>query len=490
MNENPRGPVPRQEPRTLKGAVVSGLLWKTLENFGAQFIGFCVSVVLARLLAPEDFGTVALLTIFISIASLLMEGGFPTALVQKADADQLDRSSVFYFNIGVGLLLYGVLWLSAPAIATFYRIPELTPIMRVLSLRIVLGSLSAIQQVELARGMLFRRSFAIALPSVLVKAVAGVALALSGFGLWSLVWSELAGGAVAAAMNWIVIGWRPSPAFSLSRLRSMLPFGTRLMGANFVTIVAAQLHALVIGRVYSAADLGFYNRGDHLPQITMSAVGGSVEAVLFPAFSKLQDDRPKLKRALRRTIRTTTFLVFPLLFGIASAAEPLVRFLLSEKWMPSVPFVRLACLIYVLTPIGSANLQAVKAIGQGGAILRIQVAKRALAILMVFATYRFGVLCMAFGRLAIAPFELMLNVRPNSRYLGYTFGELMLDVLPNMGLALFMALCSYGASVLVPLPDLATLALQAAVGASVYLGLGILFRMEGLSELRNVVGRR
>ena len=489
VNETDSKAILQKKAKTLKGAVISGVLWKSFENFGIQFINFGVSIILARLLTPNDFGTIALLTIFIQIASILMSSGFPTALVQKENTDQLDRCSVFYFSIGIGLVLYALLWLSAPAIASFYHIPVLKPIMRVLAFRIVLGSLSAIQNVELARNMLFRKSFMITIPAILTKAATGIALALSGYGLWSLVWAEMAGGFISTGMKWIVIGWRPSLVFSAQRLRSLFSFGSKLMGANFVTVIASQLHSLVIGRVYSAADLGFYNRGDHLPEISMRAVEGGVETVLFPAFSKLQNDRQKLKLALRRTIRTTTSLIFPLLFGIASVAEPFVRLLLSDKWLPSVPYVRLACLIYVFTPLGSANLQAVKAIGQGGAILKIQIAKRTLAILMVFATYRFGVLCMAAGRLAIAPFELMLNIHPNTKYLGYTLGELLSDIIPNLALAAFMAFCSYAVSLAISLPDFGMLLLQTTVGLSIYLGLGFLLRLQGILELRSIFKR-
>ncbi len=424
---------------SLKKKVISGVLWRFAEQFGTQIITFVVSVVLARILGPEEFGTVALLTIFLALSSCLVNSGFGTALIQKKDADDLDYNSVFYLSLSISLLLYGVLWLSAPAIAGFYGRPILVLVLRVAAVRVIFDGINGVQNAVLARNMLFHRSFWITLSGTLVGGMTGIWMAVSGFGIWALVWSSLVGGFVATVVRWFMIGWRPSFRFSWKRLAGLFKFGSRMLGSGLLDTFFNQIYSLLIGKWYSAADLAYFNRGEHVPQTVMNGIQGSISSVVFPALSKMQDDKPKLKRAMRKVMQTSSFFVFPMMFGLAAVSKPLVLVLLTDKWLPAVPYMQLACVSYAFWPIHVANLQSIKALGRSDIFLRLQIVKKVATVVVLLFTFRQGVLAMAIGRVLLAPFGVWLNTLPNKRLVGYSQREQLYDLAPEFFVSVFMS---------------------------------------------------
>ncbi|MGI5867982.1 MAG: lipopolysaccharide biosynthesis protein [Kiritimatiellia bacterium] len=460
---------------SLRKQVVAGVFWRFSEQFVAQLITFGVSVVLARLLEPSEFGTVALLTIFLVLSQCLVNSGFGSALIQKKDADDLDFNSVFYLSLAISVLMYVCLWLGAPWIALFYGQPVLVPVLRVAAIRLIFDGLSGVQNAVLARRMLFKRSFWITLSGTLVGGVTGIWMAYSGFGIWALVWSSLASGFVSTAVRWFLIGWRPGFRFSWQRLASLFKFGSRILGSSLLDTFFTQIYGLIIGKWYSPSDLAYFNRGEHLPQMAMNSVQGSIGSVVFPALSKMQDDRNRLKSSMRKVMQSSSFIVFPMMFGLAAVAEPLVVLLFSDKWLPAVPYMQLACIGYAFWPIHVANLQAIQAVGRSDIFLKLEVVKKIMMLSMLLLTFRHGVLAIAIGRAAVAPFALWVNSLPNRQLISYSQTEQLRDILPIGCLSVLTAMLAWGIVSLVEQPVL-SMSLAVSSGVFVYCVLSFLLR--------------
>lgn len=412
----------------LKSKVIIGVIWRTTEQFGVQIVNFGVAIILARLLGPEAFGTIALLTIFIALSEVIANAGFGQALIQKKDADDLDFNSVFYFSCAVGVLLYLILFFVAPLVAKFYDIPLLKILLRVLSIRVVLDMIGSIQNSYLSRNMLFKKSFFIAFPSTVLAGVVGILMAYLGYGVWALVWSSLSGCLSNLILRWFVIGWRPSLAFSYERLHLLWGFGSKILASNFLDTFFHQLYNIIIGKVYTPKDLAFYAKGDNMPKIGMTCIQGAISSVIFPAFSKIQNDIDKLKEAMHKTMRVASIIVFPMMFGLAMMSKPIILLLLGDEWAQVIPFMQISCVIYAFWPIHAISLQAIQAMGHSNIFLRLEIYKKTLLLLVLFGTFQHSVLMIALGRLIITPLTVVINIRPNIKLIGYSFKDLFCDL--------------------------------------------------------------
>ena len=417
--------------KNLKSQVVRGVFWRLGERFGTQGIGFLVALVLARLLGPEAYGTLALLTIFIALSNVFVDCGFGTALVRKNDASDLDFNSVFYLSLVFAGVLYGVLFFAAPWIADFYQRPVLVPLLRVMAFSVVINSINGVQNAVLARGLLFNLSFRIGLVQTVTTGIVGIASACAGLGVWSLVWGTLSGSLAGTAVRWFLIGWRPQLMFSFVAVRGLFSFSWKLLCSALLDTFFVNLYGLVIGRIYTPSDLAFYNRGRQFPQAAMDAVNGSLMSVMFPAFSKLQDDKMRLRNAVRKALLLSTFAVFPLMALLAAIAEPLIRFLLGEAWLPAVPFMQIGCVIFAFWPVHTINLQVVNALGRSDIFLKLEIIKKVMSAAVLFVSIHYGVLFLAFMELVVStPVSAWLNSHPNGRLIGYGTGRQMRDLCP------------------------------------------------------------
>lgn len=412
----------------LKSKVIIGVIWRTIEQFGVQIVNFGVAIILARLLGPEAFGTIALLTIFIALSEVIANAGFGQALIQKKDADDLDFNSVFYFSCAVGVLLYVILFCAAPLVAKFYDIPLLKILLRVLAIRVVLDMIGSIQNSYLSRNMLFKKSFFIAFPSTVLSGVVGIWLAYSNFGVWSLVWSSLSGCFLNLILRWYIIGWRPSLAFSFDRLRVLWGFGSKILVSGFLDTFFTQLYSIIIGKVYTPKDLAFYAKGDNMPRIGMNCIQGAISSVVFPAFSQIQNDKSKLKEAMHKTMRVASIIVFPMMVGLAIMSKPIILLLLGDEWIAVVPFMQMACVIYAFWPIHVISLQAIQAVGRSDIFLKLEIYKKGLALFVLLITFRSGVFMIALGRLLTTPLSVFINIYPNIKLIGYSFKNLFIDL--------------------------------------------------------------
>lgn len=469
--------------------VFSNLIWRFMERMGSQGVSFVVSIILARLLAPEAYGTIALITVFITLLQVFINSGLGTALIQKKDADDLDFSTVFYFNVAMCLALYGLLFLTAPLIATFYELPELTSLIRVLGLTLVISGMNNIQQSYVSKTMQFKRFFFATLGSTLFSAVIGIGMAYSGYGVWALVGQTLVNNTAKTAILWISVKWRPKWMFSWERLKGLFSYGWKLLVSALLDTGYRDLRQLIIGKVYTTSDLAFYNKGDQLPKLFVTNINTSIDSVLLPAMAAEQDDRERVKAMTRRAIKTSTYIMMPMMMGLAMCAEPLVRLLLTEKWLPCVLYLRLFCFSDAFYPIHTANLNAIKAMGRSELFLKLEVTKKAIGLAVLFATMFISVEAMAYSLLFTSLSSQVINSWPNKKLLNYSYAEQLKDMLPQIALSCAMGAVVYSINFF-GLGDVLTLAIQIPVGVVVYALGSEFFDIEAYRYLLKIIKRK
>ena len=471
-----------------KQSVISNLIWRFMERCGAQLVSFAVSVVLARLLEPSLYGSVALVTAITTILQVFVDSGMANALIQKKDTDELDYSSVFYFNLAFCLLLYIGLFFAAPLIGRIYQNMELVPVVRVLGLTIVVSGVKNVQQAYVSKTMQFRRFFFATLGGTLSSAAVGVVMAYMGFGVWALVCQQLFNVTVNTAILWLTVGWRPRRMFSFQRLRGLIAYGWKLLASALLDTAYLKAYQFIIGLRYSTADLAFYNKADQLPNLIVENINASIDSVLLPVLSAEQDHKGHVRDMTRRAIKVSTYIMMPLMVGLAVCAEPVIRLLLTEKWLPCVPYLQVFCVIYAFYPLHTANLNAIKAVGRSDLFLKLEIIKKLLETAVLLGTMRFGVLAMALGQLFSATLSIIINAWPNKRLLDYSYLAQLKDMLPAIALAAVMGLCVYPVALL-GLRDWLTLLIQIPLGALIYMAGSRLLRLDSFEYLLSILLR-
>lgn len=469
-----------------KMTVISNLVWRFAERCGAQLVSFIVSIVLARILVPEDYGTIALVTVFTAILQVFVDSGLGTALIQKKDADEIDFSSVFYFNFVVCLILYLGMFAAAPFIADFYGDVTLVPVIRILSLTIVISGVKGIQQAYVSRNMLFKRFFFSTIGGTIFSAVLGIAMAYAGFGIWALVAQQLSNTFIDTLILWITVRWRPTKSFSWTRLKYLLSFGWKLLVSSLLDTAYNNLRNLIIGKMYSSSDLAFYNQGDKFPKVIVTNINASIDSVLLPTMSSAQDDKERVKQMTRRAIKTSTYVMAPLMMGLAFCAEPIVSLVLTDKWLPCVPFLRIFCITYMFWPVHTANLNAINAMGRSDWFLRLEIIKKIMGMTILLSTMWFGVMAMAYSLLLSSVLSQIINSWPNRKLLGYGYLEQVRDFAPGILLAVVMGICVYFIDFL-HLPTIVTLLIQFIAGAALYIGVSAVLKLEEFEYLLGMV---
>ncbi len=487
MNEDVQNNSENQDDKKqLKTKTLSNMIWRFAERTGAEGIAFVVSIVLARLLTPEEYGTVALITVFTSIFQVFVDSGMGNALIQKKDADQLDFSSVFYFNIVLCIVLYAILFLMAPWIAEFYDDPSLTAMTRVVGLTIIVAGLKNIQQAYVSRQLLFRKFFFATLGGTLVAGVVGITMAFMGFGAWAIAAQQLVNVTIDTIILYITVNWRPTLEFSLLRLKGLFNYGWKLLASSLLDKIYNEVRQLIIGKVYTSEDLAYYNRGNQIPRLVINNINTAIDSVLLPVMSQEQDNRERVKNMTRRAIKTSTYIMAPIMMGIAFVATPLIRLLLTEKWLPCVFYLRIFCITYMFYPIHTANLNAIKAMGRSDLFLRLEIIKKAVGIASILITMWISVKAMAYSLLITSVTSQIINSWPNRKLLNYGYLEQLKDILPSVLLAVFMGVCTLPV-MLLGLPDIATLALQVLIGVVVYIAGSVIFKMDSFYYVLDMV---
>ena len=470
----------------IKNKTIPNFMWRFAERCGAQLVTFVVSIVLARLLEPSVYGTIALVTVFTTILQVFVDSGLGTALIQKKNADDLDFSSVFYFNFGMCIILYLVMFISAPYIARFYNDSSLTSVIRFISLTIVISGVKGIQQAYVSKNMLFKRFFFSTLGGTLISAIIGIIMAYMGFGVWALAVQQLSNTAIDTLILWVTVKWRPSKRFSIERLKSLFSFGWKLLCSSLLDTLYNNVRSLIIGKMYSASDLAYYNQGEKFPKFIVSNVNTSIDSVLLPTMSSAQDDRNRVKNMTRRAIKTSTYVMAPLMMGLAFCAEPVIKIILTDKWLLCIPFLRIFCITYMFYPVHTANLNAINALGRSDLFLKLEIAKKIVGITLLFSTIWFGVMAMAYSLLVSCVLNQIINSWPNKKLLNYGYLEQLKDILPGILLALFMGICVYFVSFL-PISIYLILVIQVVLGATIYIGNSAILKLDAFEYLWNTV---
>ena len=457
--------------------VANGFIWRLLERVGAQGVTLVVGLLLARILKVDDYGTVAIVSIFTSILSVFVTCGLNDALVQKKDADDVDFSTVFFFNIAVCLVLYALVFLAAPLIASFYERPYLVPYIRVMSLILVIGGIKNIQSAYVARNLLFKRFFFATLTGTVIAAGIGIWMALRGFGAWALIAQNLVNNAIDTAILWITVKWRPKRVFSWERLKGLLAYAWKLLVSALIDTVYSRLYQLVIAKKYDDEALAYYNKGDTIPYLLVTSINSATDSVLLPVMSESQDDPKRVKEMTRRAISFSSFVIMPMMMGLAVCSQAFVHWVLLDKWMPAVPFIRIFCFSYAFWCVHTANLNAIKALGRSDLFLKLEIIKKCMGIVILLISMRYGVMAMALSSLVSSVLSQIINSWPNRKLLGYSYLDQLKDMLPNILLTLAMGALVYSVYFL-KLPDWLTLLIQVPLGAAVYVAGAKIFHVE------------
>ena len=474
---------------TIKEKTIHNFFWRFAERCGAQIVGFIVSLVLARILTPEQFGSIALIIVFTSILQVFVDSGLGNALIQKKEVDNIDYSSVFFFNIVFCFILYLLIFFLCPLIAKFYNDLSLIPVIRVLSLVIVISGLKNVQQAYVARNLIFKKFFFSTLTGTVVAAIFGILLALNGAGIWALVIQQLLNMLIDTIILWCTVGWKPEFKFSISRLKVLFSFGWKLLLVSLIDTLHNDVRQLIIGKMYSSSDLAFYNKARQFPSLVGSNVNTSIESVLFPVLSTAQDDKEKLKEMTRKSMSFSSFVMWPLLLGIAAVSKNLIPLLLTEKWNPCIPFLYIACFDYGILPFTTTNLNAIKALGRSDISLKLEIIKKAISLLIIFLSMKFGVLAIAIGGGIYSIISTIINSYHNRKLLDYKYLYQLKDILPYF----LSAFCMFLVVNFLPLNFLSNiiqLVIRIFVGIFIYWLLSFLFKFPSYNYLLDILKRR
>ena len=466
----------------MKSKSVKGMAWVGIESLATQVIRFAIGIVMARLLVPSDYGVVGMLGIFIGISSIFIDSGFGAALIQKKDRTEVDYSTVFYFNLVVACGCYAILFVSAPVIAGFYRMPVLADVCRVVALGLPLGALGMIQRSRLTIELNFRTQTVVSLVSLLSSGGLGIALAYSGCGVWALVCQGIASGVISIVLLWSFSKWRPMFAFSVESFRRFFSYGWKHLCSSLINNVYANIYTIVIGKAFGASDIGYFTRAEGYAALPARTVTDMVVRVNFPILSRLQDDRSALVAAYRNMLRAPMFLLVPMLFGLASAAGPLVEVMIGEKWLPCVPFLQILCVGMVFNPLTLINLNLLYVKGRTDCVLKLELVKKPIAFAIVLGMIPFGIFWMCVGKAVYDFIAFAFNCYYTKKLLDYGLWAQLRDVFPVfcyglvMASAMRLAMSAFSGA-------WAKVGVGATVGASVYFIVAAIARDESLAEL-------
>lgn len=468
--------------------ILNGLLWKLFERFGVLGVQFVLQIVLARLLDPEHYGVLSLMTIFTSLANVFIQQGLNTALVQNKDVKEEDYSSVFIVTFTIASVLYILLFAVAPWIEKYYEMTNLIAPFRVLALMLFPGALNSVQLAIISRKLDFKMVFRSNLVAIISSGAVGIVLALLGVGVWALVAQSLLNTVVACIVMWFTVKWRPRMVFNLARVKVLFAYGWKLLVSSLLDTFYQDIQSLVIGKKYDANMLGYYNRGKQFPQFVIGAVNSSVQAVLLPAMAVDQDDQARVKYMMKNAVILSSYIVFPTMAGLAGVATPLIELLLTDKWLACVPYLQIYCVSLAFYPVYSSNLQAINAMGRSDIFLKLELVKKLFGItLLTIAVLCFDTpLAIAWTGVIGIPIDLLINSFPNKKLINYSFGEQIKDILPYLTASALMFVVVLSMNKL-GLGCIITIIIQVISGVVTYFLLSVLFRLPAYAILKRII---
>jgi teichuronic acid exporter len=478
---------------SLKKQALSGVFWSSMQLFGNQGVSFLVSIILTRLLLPTEFGLIAMLSIFMGLGAALINGGLTQSLIRTQDIGEEDFATVFYFNLGGSILIYVIIFLCAPLIASFYNQELLTLIVRVYAITFVINAFGAIQLTRLNRKMDFKTQMKISIPATILSGITGISLAYMGFGVWSLVWSGIVQALAGTIQLWYWAKWKPLWVFSREKFNHHVHYGAKLMFSSILDIIFTNAYTIIIGKFFAPAQVGYYNRADTLQMLPVGNISSIVTKVSYPLFSSIQNDDIRLKSVYQRIMQMVIFLVAPTLILMAVLAEPLFRFLFTEKWLPAVPFFQILCMNGILYPIHSYNLQILNVKGRSDLFLRLEVIKKLLVVVVVVISFQYGIFGLLYGSVITSILCYFINTHYSGRFLNYTAWQQAKDLVPSIFLSTLMGIAVYYLDSLLKgfsANDFLRILFGSFFGVAFFATLSFLFKMSSFTELKNIILRQ
>ncbi len=467
---------------SLRHKTLKGTLWSGVERFSVQGVSFVVMIIMARILTPEDYGLVGELMIFIAISQSLVDSGFSQALIRKQDRSEIDNSTVFYFNVVIGIILYLILFISAPLIAEFYNEPILTPLMRVISLSVLINSFVVVQRALLTVKIDFKTQAKASLTAALLSGTVGIILAHIGYGVWSIVWCQIVNLTVNVTLLWVLSHWRPSFLYSWRSFKELFGFGSKLAFAGILNTIYNNVYLIIIGKIFRASDLGYYTRAHQFADFPSSNLTGIIQRVTYPVLCTIQDDDDRLRSVYRRFLRLSAFTVFPLMVGLAAVAHPLVILLLKEQWSFTAKLLQVICFSMMWFPIHSINLNLLQVKGRSDLFLKLEIYKKFVGIAIICITVPMGLIAMCIGSIFSSIICLIINTHYTGKLIKVGFLRQMKDLTPTLLYSFSMGLLVY-----VVIQNIHDLLLQLLVGVTIgiiyYIGITWLTKSQDFREL-------
>lgn len=472
----------------MKDIIIHSLLWKLLERFSVQGSQFLIQIILSRLLSPDNYGALAIMMIFVAMANVIIQNGFATALVQNKNTDDIDFSSVFWTVLLMSLFIYFFMFLSIPYIVLYYNMQYLEYPFKTICLMLIPGSLNSVQLAIIRRNMEFKIEFTSNIVSILISGVIGIMCAYNGFGLWALVIQTLLNTTISCFTMWRIVKWRPRFVYNIDRVLLLFSFGYKLVFAGLLETISLNLSGFIIGAKYSTTALGFYTRGNQFPNALMSILNSSVQSVLLPALSALQDNKQKAKLLMRQSIILSSFIVFPMMACLAGISRPMVVLLLTNKWIECVPYIQIFCFTYAFWPIHTSNLQAINAMGRSDIYLRLEVYKKIVgwaALILSLCFFDNPIAIAAVGMLT-GLISCFINCYPNKFLLGYSYNEQMKDIFPYFSISFAMYILIL---TIVPIFNniIISITVSSMLGIIFYLSFSYIFKLEAYFILHNKI---
>lgn len=475
----------------LKEKTISGIVWSFTEQFSTKLLGFCINIILARILAPAEFGIIAMLSVFIAIGTSLMDSGLTASLIRTNGATQRDYSTVFFFNLIGSIVIYILMFFLAPYLALFYKQEILTSIVRVYGLTFILNAFFTVQNTRLSKEMNFKAQTVILIPSVLGGGILGIVLANMGYGVWSLVWMSLFNSFLSTVMHWIYSGWRPNLIFDIKCFKSHFFFGYKMTLSGLLDTIYQNLYILIIGKFYTATQLGFYSRASAISQLSTSNLVAALNKVTYPMFAIISNDDKKLKIIYKQLLQQVLFWNAPILIFLTAMAEPLFRFLLTEKWVPAVPYFQILCLAGIMYPLHAYNINILKVKGRSDLILKLEVIKKTISVIGILIAVRFGIYGLLYFQLLFSVLGYFINSFYSGKILSYSFKEQVRDIFPIISLAFFIGfLCFLFDQLLFyrfQALDLSRLILAGMFYFFIYLGCSNIFKLKAITDFKHLI---
>jgi O-antigen/teichoic acid export membrane protein len=471
---------------SLKQKTLAGLSWSFIDNFASQGIAFVVQIILARLIDPDEFGVVTMIAIFIALSITFIDSGFGQALIRKKNCTQADYSTVFFFNLAIGIILYILLYFSAPFVADFFNEPRVTSILRVAGLTLIINAASVIQLTLLIKNIDFKTKTKISLSAELLAGGIAIVMAFRDFGIWSLVARSVLVPLFTAVFIWLSGQWYPVWVFSTKSFKELFGFGYKLLLSSLISTASRNIYSLIIGKFFSAATLGFYGQAEKFNNIFSSTLTTNIQRVSYPVLASIQDDPKKLKKGYRKLIKSTMMVTFSLMLGLAAVAEPLMTLLIGERWLPCVPYLQLMCFASMLYPLHAMNLNAITVKGRSDLFLKLEIIKQVIDVPLIFVGIFLGVEALLIGAIVMSFICFFLNSHYSSDLINYSTKEQLWDILPLMLVAGVVSAIIWGITFL-NLNDGVTVIIQVIAGAGLTIGIYEAMRQPDYKELKQIV---